>query len=250
MQGKDCPYGLDRGKPQLLPYVEVLQVWGVQLRITTKYPKSIRDGYDRLFKPASNNGKVGGSGNKITKGRWKGFAVYSLTLTERDTCPSTCYHWDDCYGNNMPFAHRFRAGPELEKAIPDQLEALSKKHPNGFVIRLHILGDFYSVPYVRLWSDQLIRFPNMRIWGYSARVSGDPIYKELWLTRIRFSERFWMRFSHSKSYDSIEPFTIYSGNDKSDYDSIICPEQLDKTKSCLTCGLCWTINKSIKFITH
>lgn len=220
------------------------------MRTSTKFPKSIREGYDRLFKPASNNSKVGSKDNKITKGRWKGMPVYSLTLVERETCPSSCYHWNDCYGNNMPFAHRFKSGPELEKAIPLALAELNRKHPNGFVIRLHILGDFYSVEYVKLWQLMMVDYPNLRIWGYSARESGDPIHRELFLARIRYSERFWIRFSHAKSYSDLEPFTIYSGDEREGYESITCPEQQDKTESCLTCGLCWTINKSIKFLTH
>lgn len=217
------------------------------MRTTTKYPKSVREDHIGLFKSGENNAKLG---DKITKGAWKGLPIYSLTLTERDTCPTTCYHWDDCYGNNMPFAHRFKAGDGLESAIPEQLGKLAAKFPMGFVIRLHVLGDFYSPEYVKLWADMLIQYPMMRIYGYSARMPGDPIYKELWLLNIRFSERVKIRFSHSKGYDSIDPFTIYSGTDKMEFDSIICPEQLGKTESCATCGLCWGVKKSIKFLTH
>jgi len=215
-------------------------------RVTTKYPKSIRPDHIGLFKSGKNNAKLGGT---ITKGAWKGMPIYSLTLTERDTCPKSCYHWNDCYGNNMPFAHRFKAGPELESAIPTELGKLAKKYPNGFVIRLHVLGDFYSPEYVKLWQDMLISYPMMRIYGYSAR-QGDAIYKELWLLNIRFSERVKIRFSHAKEYDSMEPFTIYSGTDKMDFEGITCPEQLGKTESCATCGLCWGIKKSIRFLTH
>lgn len=217
------------------------------MRITTKYPKSVKPNHAKLFKSGKNNAKLGGT---ITKGAWKGMNIYSLTLVERDTCPTTCYHWNDCYGNNMPFAHRFQSGFNLESAIPTQLAILANKHPNGFVIRLHVLGDFYSVDYVKLWRDMLMTFPMLRIYGYSARQSPDPIYREIWLLNIQFSERFKIRFSQSKAYDSSEPFTIYAGEEKLEFDSIICPEQQGKTESCATCGLCWGINKSIKFLTH
>lgn len=214
--------------------------------MSTRYQKSIRPDHVGLFKYGRNNAKLGGI---ITKGDWKGMPIYSLTLIERETCPSTCYHWDDCYGNHMPFAHRFKV-EGLEKAIPIELAKLSNKYPKGFVIRLHVLGDFYSPEYVKLWQDMLISYPKMRLYGYSARKSPDPIYKELWLLNIRFSERVKIRFSHSKAYDSLEPFTIYAGDDKSEFDSITCPEQTGKTESCSTCGLCWGINKSIKFVSH
>jgi len=215
-------------------------------RSTTKYPKSIRANHIGLFKSGKNNAKLGGN---ITKGAWKGMPIYSLTLTERDTCPQSCKHWDDCYGNNMPFAHRFKAGAELESAIPSELGKIASKHPKGFVIRLHVLGDFYSPEYVKLWADMLILYPMMRIYGYSARTEG-PIHTELWLLNIRFSERAKIRFSEAKEYDSMDPFTIYAGDEKSEFDSIVCPEQLNKTASCATCGLCWGIKKSIKFLSH
>lgn len=217
------------------------------MRITTKYPRSIREGHDKLFKSGKYNAKLG---DKITKGVWKGMNIYSLTLVERDTCPKTCYHWDDCYGNHMPFAHRFKAGKALEKAIPKELAKLATKHPNGFVIRLHVLGDFYSPEYVKLWGLMLVQFPMMRLYGYTARMPGDPIHKEVWLLGIRFSERVKIRFSHAKSYSDLEPFTMYSGPASSEFEGFLCPEQSKKVGSCAQCAACWQTNKSVKFITH
>ena len=51
------------------------------------------------------------------------------------------------------------------------------KHVNGFAVRLHNLGDFYSVEYVELWRKLLERHPALHVWGYSARwqVESDPI---------------------------------------------------------------------------
>ena len=33
--------------------------------------------------------------------------MFTLTLIERETCTNECEHYYDCFGNNMPFAHRF-----------------------------------------------------------------------------------------------------------------------------------------------
>ena len=33
-------------------------------------------------------------------------------------------------------------------------------------------------------------------------------------------------------------------------DAIICPQQIGKTSSCSTCGLCWQSRKRIAFIQH
>jgi hypothetical protein len=33
-------------------------------------------------------------------------------------------------------------------------------------------------------------------------------------------------------------------------DSILCPEQVGKTESCSTCGLCWQSERRIAFLQH
>ena len=33
-------------------------------------------------------------------------------------------------------------------------------------------------------------------------------------------------------------------------DDIQCPQEVGKTESCLTCGLCWQTTKAIKFTKH
>ena len=126
---------------------------------STKFQKSIKaPDLDRhVLMKGSNNGKLG---FKIKKGRmWEGKRIYSLTLVERETCPTSCHHWDDCYGNNMPFAKRWNTSPNLRKAIEQDISRLVKKHKEGIVVRLHVLGDFYSVGYVNFWRDMLTKYP-------------------------------------------------------------------------------------------
>lgn len=119
-------------------------------RVTVPDPES------NLFKSGKNNRKIG---SHVTKGPWAGIPIYTLTLEERATCPTVCEHWRDCYGNHMQWPTRWKAGPELETVIPGQLQALAHKHPGGFVVRLHVLGDFYSTEYVGLWSRMLKQIP-------------------------------------------------------------------------------------------
>ena len=122
------------------------------MKTSTVYQRSIKSPYDStVIKPGSNNKKLGFN---ITSKKWKGKKLYSLTLVERETCPISCHHWDDCYGNNMPFAHRFST-EGLEKNLEREIETLINKHPHGIVIRLHVLGDFYEVGYVQFWEDML-----------------------------------------------------------------------------------------------
>ena len=86
----------------------------------------------KVLKPSTNK-KLG---KRVTKGRYAGFPMYTLTLEERATCPSACEHWADCYGNNMPFGHRF----EIEGLMPRLVGTASC--PGRFLLRVlcRILG--------------------------------------------------------------------------------------------------------------
>jgi hypothetical protein len=217
----------------------------------TIYPRTvISPKGERVFKSGENNGKIGGL---VLKGKWKGFAIYTLTLEERPTCPRSCLHWRSCMGNKMHYAVRFRHGAELEWQIMHEIPALELQHPGGFAIRLHSLGDFYSVDYVYMWEEMLHRHPALHCFGYSARidVDGDPIARALALVVRRWWNRFAIRFSdapvtkcstisveHPHQAEMLAP------------DAIVCPEQISKTESCSTCGLCWSTTRRIAFITH
>ena len=138
----------------------------------------------------------------------------------------------------MRFAHRIGADdPDLLMLrLNDELEHLSKVHPEGFVIRLHVLGDFFSIDYVEFWANALRAYPMLHLFGYTHRTGeiGEAIAKHLQ------NDRAWIRFS-----DRGGDMSANVGGE-----GIICPEQTGKTASCLTCGLCWTTTKAIAFIEH
>ena len=168
--------------------------------ISTLYPKSIKHSSEAsVLKPGRNNKKLGW---KITKGKWKGKYLYSLTLTERATCPTSCHHWDDCYGNNMPFAHRFDTRGLIQK-LEQEIPQLLSKHKKGIVIRLHVLGDFYSVDYARFWQKMLVQYDDLCIFGYTARELDSKIGRAIWLNNIRFSDRHVIRWSRNYTSDEL-----------------------------------------------
>src|SRR6202021_3450707 len=134
--------------------------------------RTVRDPDNNVLKSAYNQRKIGG---KVTKGKWKGFPIYSLTLEERATCPRSCSEWLSCYGNHMGRSIRYRHGKSLESAIKREVNDLAQRHPKGFVVRLHILGDFYSVDYVVMWSQLLLKHPALHIFGYTHWKRGTPI---------------------------------------------------------------------------
>lgn len=208
------------------------------ITIHPKMVKPVTDYPSRLLKTASSNDKLGKGSNVISKGHWRGFAMYSLTLEERSTCDRSCQQWANCFGNNMRFAHRVgNDDPDLLMLrLHDEIEHLSKVHPSGFVVRLHVLGDFFSVDYVEFWANALRAYPALHLFGYTHRTGeiGEAIAKHLQ------NDRAWIRFS-----DRGGDMSANVGGE-----GIVCPEQSGKTQSCLTCGLCWSTKKAIAFIEH
>ena len=214
--------------------------------------KSVSDGMgktENIFKKSTNI-KLG---RKVTRGVHKGKIIYTVTFEERATCADTCAHWSTCYGNNMPFATRYKADKALTDRMEIELEKLNRKHKDGFLVRLHILGDFYSVEYVKLWDKWLSKFENLYVYGYSERKAGTPIGNALNVLRTRWTSRFMVRVSGDFN---LAAMTALSYDDDRAVKQIetkqafICPVQEDKTENCASCGLCWTAQKNVVFKTH
>ena len=214
----------------------------------TIYPSTVRDvaGLPNLLVSGENSKKIGA---RITKGPLRGFPVYTLTLEERATCPTYCQHWRSCYGNNMHLAKRARNGPDFEARLEAELTVLQSRFPGGFAVRLHVLGDFYSVEYVRLWAAFLDRFRSLFVFGFTARWRReDPIAVELLRLVVARRERFAVRFSNAP-VDEDATISIEHPIQKP-ADAVICPAQLGKTESCGSCGLCWHTKRRIAFLQH
>jgi hypothetical protein len=197
----------------------------------------------RLLKSGHNSRKIG---RRVQKGRLRDFEVYTLTLEERRTCPSSCQAWLSCYGNNMPYAQRLVHGRAFERLLWTELDALNRKHPHGFLVRLHILGDFYSVGYVRLWARAIEAFPALHVFGFTARdPERDPIGRALHAIAFSAWDRFAIRFSGAEG-----PVMASRIVDGPDAEAITCPAQLGRTDCCATCALCWQTDRSIAFLKH
>jgi hypothetical protein len=210
---------------------------------------------ERVIKE-STNVKLG---KRVTKGKLKGFKILTVTLEERKTCPRSCAHWANCYGNNMPFATRYAANDNLVERMELELVELQRKNPKGFLVRLHILGDFYSVAYVDKWKEWLARFPALHVYGYTANQpnASDATERDIGQAVLAIQQaepiRFAVRFSGNFERDSM---TALSGDDTRATDLVskgkafVCPVQTGKTDSCGTCGLCWSAAKAVVFLTH
>ncbi len=215
----------------------------------TIYPSTVTSprGLPNLLVSGKNHWKIG---ERIIKGKWAGFLVYTLTLEERATCPTSCRHWRSCYGNHIHLANRVKHGADLEARLAAEVAVLAFRHPGGFAVRLHSLGDFYSVAYVRLWRDLIERHPELHVFGFSARwqADRDPIADELLALIAARWERFAVRISNAPVEEcatlTVEhPLQVPDG-------TILCPQQVGKTESCGTCGLCWATTRRIAFLQH
>ena len=215
----------------------------------TVYAASVRHEAEQMHVliEGKNSWKIG---NQIEKGRWKGFPVFTLTLEERATCPRSCALWVDCYGNQMHWAQRIEANAAFEDRLGLELGVLQHRFPGGFAVRVHILGDFYSVGYVHLWREWLDLYPALHVFGFSARHEGrtDPIARALIRLVDERWERFAVRFSNAP-HPEYTTVTIEHADEKP-ADAIQCPQQTGRTENCGTCGLCWQTTRRIAFIVH
>lgn len=180
-----------------------------------------------------NSSKIGG---RVMKGPWKGMPIATLTLEERFTCPKTCKQWLTCYGNNMHLALRIRHDEEdFSIHLASELLRLNARYPDGFVVRLHVLGDFFSLKYVAFWRDALDVLPGLHVFGYTARPVDSPIGAALREIVMDKWDRFAMRWSDRGSLLAASEVI----DDVKDAAGVVCPAEGDENRSCSTCALCW-----------
>lgn len=174
----------------------------------------------RVFQPSpgspvlidgSSNSKIGGD---VLVGSLKGAKIYTLTLEERATCPTSCLLWRGCYGNTMQHPRRWRHGPDLEAQL--EREAHELVHRDGRVlVRLHVLGDFYSIDYVALWERLLLDLPKLHVFGFSAWPENTEIGDAIVCPEQRDAMDGGKRGTH-----------------------------------CGTCAFCWSCDKPLAFVEH
>lgn len=202
------------------------------------------DEVHRVLKDGHQSRKIGAV---VMKGHRRGWPIYTLTLEERATCPRDCAAWGICYGNNMQAAERIVAGDALVGALSRELAELQQRHAGGFLVRLHVLGDFYGVAYVDAWARALDAFPALHVFGFTARdPEADPIGIAIATQAALRWDRFAIRFSGRPGRHGASRLL----EDVPDPDAIACPAQTGATDCCATCALCWQSDRSIGFRRH
>jgi hypothetical protein len=210
----------------------------------TMFPSRVfaPDEVARLLKDGHQQRKIG---KEVRKGHRRGWPIFTLTLQERATCPRSCAVYGACFGNGMQAAERIEHGPALEAALLLELTELQAAHPRGFMVRLHVLGDFYSLAYVALWAAALERFPALHVFGFTARLPGTEIGDALGNIIENNWARFAVRFSGLEG--PMLASRVVVGEDP---DAIMCPAQTGAAQCCATCALCWHSQRSIGFRRH
>ncbi len=200
-----------------------------------------------------NNRKIGGD---VLVGRLKGAQIMTLALEERATCPRSCIHWLTCYGNNIP-SRRWAHGGALEDAIRRQVPELLRKRP--LLVRLHVLGDFYSLAYLRMWVELLDAHPDLAVFGFTAWGGGTEIGDAVKRVREAAPDQFAIRTSGETGpmgswtidWPTEKRFVRINGDA-----ALVCPEQRDandtgkRGKHCGNCAACWQSDVAVAFIEH
>lgn len=197
---------------------------------------------ERLLKSGEHNRKIGAS---VMKGDLRGAKVFTLTLEERATCPRTCALWQSCYGNQMNWPQRIQADDDLVPLLEAELRKLCARHEK-ILVRLHVLGDFYSVDYVAFWRRMLDMLPGLHLYGYTARNGCDVGCA---VDELNEHPRCWIRFSDGAD-GQFRAVTVESVDQARDAGAIVCPVQIGKVDCCGSCALCWATPKTIAFLRH
>lgn len=221
----------------------------------TIFPSTVVSAWDsdRIFVSGHNNPKLGA---EIAKGRWAGMPVYHLTLEERASCPRSCALWAGCYGNAMHMAKRHdHTHPRFLTLLEAELWMLAREHKKGFVVRLHTLGDFFSVEYVEFWRSALEWIDQLHAFGYSANHPEAENESEAAIGQAiaRLSDDHWDRFAIRFSGGRGAQRTFVTNEAVEAPDVIMCPAQTQATMACSTCGICWSSaarEKAVGFLKH
>lgn len=221
----------------------------------TIFPSQVMGTWEsqRFLISGANNTKLG---KAVVKGERAGWPIYQVSLEERATCPRSCNNWLQCYGNAMPYARRHRPDEDFLAALKAEVVTVARSHPEGLLVRLHALGDFYSVAYVRAWAALLKMVPQLHVFGYTARHvdADDEESRAIARAVFELSAENWDQFAIRLSRPGPGPqHAIVVDEAPASPDIITCPASLKATEACATCGLCWSASardKTIAFLRH
>ena len=139
----------------------------------------------------------------------------------------------------MAFAHRIdHTHPQFYELLGAEINVLAKRYRYGFVIRPHVLGEYFSAEYAAFWIEQTTLYSNLHVFGFT-HWERDSVIGRM-IMEWNKNDRVWVRFSDQGGEMSANV----------EGEGFDCPEQTGKTESCLTCGACWSTVKPVRFKQH
>jgi len=178
-------------------------------------------------------------------------ALPSFSLPTLDTCPGkTDFCAGVCYGlrGNFVFlsvknVHKQNQIASFEDTFVDSItNQISRRHAEAF--RLHVVGDFFCVPYIEKWMEIAHRLPDVKFFGST---------RSWRVAELRSAMRTFRDMPNVYIKASIDPSHSDNPDDNWGVWSIEgkgypCPHDFGLVENCTQCGRCWTdSNMDIRF---
>ena len=198
-----------------------------------------------------------GISNKTSK---LGRRVYSFSLPRVTTCPGMSKWCEkNCYMAKLERLYKtmlasYQANLENAtvhaEALGDEIVADLAKKKNVKAVRIHVDGDFFSAPYIRMWISIAERSPDTRFYAYTRAWTVKRLRKALDDLSALPNFTLWASVDDTMpSPPEAWRAAWIEGDDRAR--GPVCPEQVGKVDSCTNCGLCFkTKLANITFRVH
>jgi len=193
----------------------------------------------------------------LGRGNLKVGRIPTFSLPAKFTCPGAsewclkhCYAYRyerrrpncrDAYSRNLVLS--WNPGDFVKvmlDALPPQLPCL----------RIHVSGDFYAVEYIEAWMKICAARPNTLFWAYTRSWMVPDLLPPLEELRTLKNVRLFASVDPTMPLPPNHWRMAFIATDKRAF-GILCPEQLQKSPSCMRCGYCFRAERgNVVFQVH
>jgi hypothetical protein len=122
--------------------------------------------------------------------------------------------------------------------VSTYLHTLQSRHPDGYLVRNR--AGFTSYRRIKQWSKALGSLSALHLYSTTTHDSQSGLGRILHWLNVEFSDRCMVRFLQDR-------YAQYQINieKKGEITGLLCPASVGKTKTCVTCGQCWSTEEPI-----
>lgn len=184
----------------------------------------------------------------ISDGNSKLGVLPSFSLPPLATCPgATEFCKRFCYGKSGRYAwRRTKITLSLNLAMSKQanfVEEIEKEitKSKATVFRIHVVGDFYDVRYVKKWIEIADDLPGVAFYGYTRSWRVESIARKLMLLKALPNVRLMasVDFTHVDRPSGWSTVSVEGAGEP-------CPHDLKLVEHCLDCRRCWEHDGDLK----